>query len=129
MIDKIWKPYLLINYCGQRVTGSFFNERAVVNTIMFEFSFVTSGIPFFMISMFGIRVPFVGALVAFVYVLLLWWWGESRLRNKIDFEKLEGRYLTMGRGKRILCFPLALFIFFLSFSFMLLMIKVVFKPF
>jgi len=126
MIDKIWSLYLRVNYCGQKVTGPFFNERAIVNAVMFEFSFVTSCIPFLVISMIGIRNPFVGASVAFMYVLLLWRWGERRLWDKIDFEKLEEYYGSLAKWKRILCFPLALIIFILSFLFMLLTIKVVF---
>lgn len=126
MIDRIWKWYVLVNYCGQRATGSFFTERSIINTIMFEISFVTSGVPFGLMKVIGVRTPWVGALLAFGYVMLLWKVFESKIKKNIDFKACEQYYMSLGKGSRILSFITTLLLLSLAFLFMFFSIKLIF---
>jgi hypothetical protein len=125
MISRIWNVYVFINYSGQRVTGSFFTKTSVINTIMFELSFVMIWIPYGVITLFGIRSLLFGGGIGLAYVLLLWWLVENKLKEKIDFQQLESRYTYLKKWKRYICFFLLLFFYFASFILMLLLIKLI----
>jgi hypothetical protein len=126
MVDSFWKFYTLINYCGQRATGSFFAQRAVINVIMFEFSFVTSGVPFALMKMFEVRDPAIGAVVAFGYVIILWRILEAKVKRNIDFEFCERYYLSLTKVRKLLSFVTTILLLILTFLFMFLSIKVIF---
>ena len=127
MIKKIWQSYLLINYCGQRVSGTFFNKNLIVNTIMFELSFVLFFIPLTIIAEIGIKNIYLASIICFSYVMILWWYGEKKVSNLIDYNGLEVQYKSMNKHARILCLPIAILILIFSVIFMLFMIVLVFK--
>jgi len=66
MINKILKIFILINYCGQRATGSFFTKQSVVNILMFELSFITLPITFMIIFFLGIRNQLIVSITSFI---------------------------------------------------------------
>ncbi len=123
MINRLWEWYVLINYCGQRTTGSFFMEKSVINTIMFEISFAISGILFGIIKMIGIRNPWIGAILAFGYVLIIWKMFEPKVKNKINFKELEKRYLSMRKEMRV--FSLFATILLLGITFFLMFFYII----
>ena len=127
MIKKMWQIYLLINFCSQRVSEPFFNKNLIVNTIIFELSFVLFFIPLTLMAKLGIENIYIASIISFLYVMMLWWYGEKRVRNMIDYKSLEVQYNSMNRRLRILCFPLAILILICSIIFMFFMITLVFK--
>lgn len=125
MLDKIWKQYVLINYCGQRASGSFFNKRSVVNIFIFEFSFITSAMPIGVFLAFGYRNPWIGAIIASTYVLILWEKLEFRIRKNIDFENCELYLISLTKGMRIFFFILMILLFMSTFSFFIYSMKLI----
>jgi hypothetical protein len=125
MINKIWKQYVLINYCGQRANGSFFTKRSVINIIMFEFSFITSAIPFGVMLAFGIPNPLVGYILAFIYVMILWDFFEPKVKKNINFEYCECYYVLLNRGMRTYYFIVMILLLMITFSFMIYSIKLI----
>lgn len=126
MIEKTFNFFVLINYCAQRSTGSYFNRQSVINVIMFELSFITSAIPFAIISGFKIYRPWIGVIITIGFVFLLWRLFELKLRKSIDFEYLEERYLSIGKNRRLFYFSLSFTMYVVTFLFMLFLIKVIF---
>lgn len=118
---------MLVNYCGQRATGSFFSERSIMNTIIFEISFITSGIPFGILKLIGVRTPWVGAIIAFGYVMFLWKALEAGIMRNIDFKACEQYYLSVGRVFRILSLITIFLLLFISFLFMIFSISMFFS--
>ncbi len=125
MINRIWNFYVLVNYTGQRVTGSFFTEKSVINAIMFEISFVASVIPFALIRVFEVRNPWIGAIISFIYVMLLWVFFKSRIKKNIDFGSCEGYYLSLGREMKVIYFITTIMLLILTFLFMIISIKLI----
>jgi len=126
MTGNMWRMYILINYCGQRATGNFFNTRSIINAAMFELSFVTLPILFVLLKVLQLRNPLIASALAFGFVMLLWKIFEPRIKKNIDFEYCEHYYESLRKGMRVLYFILTILILIASFLFMVFSIKVIF---
>ena len=126
MISNIWRTYVLINYCGQRATGNFFNKRSIINAAMFELSFLTAPILFVLLKSIQVRDPLLASALAFGFVILLWKMFESRIENNIDFEYCEAYYRSLRKSVRILYFILTVLILTLTFLFMIFSTKLIY---
>lgn len=119
MKSKIWNLFVLINYCGQRISYSFFTEKAVVNVILFELSFITSGILIGILALIGVENPIFAAIIGLAFVLVIWKLFENKVQNGIEFFNLEYYYSNISVFKRTLFFLFAICLFAFSFLFML----------
>lgn len=123
MIKKFWNLYLLINYSAQRIRPRFFFKQSLITIIIFELSFLTSGIIVGIISKTDLRNPLIAAALVGLYALVLWRFFEPILTKKIDFKILEEKYLQLNELTRVCFFVLALISFIISFIFMIYSFK------
>ena len=121
MISKLWTLYLRINYCAQRISPSFFVPRSIINTVMFEISFLTSGFLIVAFAYSGIKNKVVVGIVAFCYIILLWQLFAKRIANVVyrRLDELEEYYISINNLKHGFYFVLAIYIVVCSTFFMI----------
>ena len=110
MISKLWTLYLRINYCAQRISPSFFVPRSIINTIMGEISFITSGIVMGVMALMGLRDPLIAAVILFSYVMLLWHLFSKKVANTVyrRLDELEEYYLSINNIRRAVWFVITI---------------------
>lgn len=122
---KLIKFYLRVNYCSQKIGNKYNVEGGVVNKILLEWSFITSGIVLGVLILLRLRsVPFIILIImAYVYVFRILF--EKRIKNMIDFKSLELFYNKTPRSIRNFYFFLGIVFLVLSIFIMIYIIKLV----
>jgi hypothetical protein len=123
MAGRLWQIIVLINYCGQRSTGSFYSKKSIVNILMFELSFLTMVVPASVIYLLESNNKFMISIIAVTYIYLIWGIFQKRIENNIDFEECEQHYISINKTKRIFYFFFMVFILLFSVLFMFFSMK------
>ena len=125
MIDLV-NIYLKINFFGQKIGNRYNVNKGVVHIILFEISFVSSGIIIGLLGWFGFTSPLWVAIITGLSVYLIWYFYYSRIENSIEFEYFEECYQESKKNKRMVYFILMLFMLFTSILIMIFSIKLIF---
>lgn len=125
MINLI-DSYLKINYFGQKIGNKYNVKKGVVNIILFEISFVSSGILIGLIGGLGFTSPVWVSIIMAIYVYVVWSLFYSRIEKNINFEHFEECYQKCEKKTKTNYFILMLFIFGISFLSFFFSMKLIF---
>lgn len=119
------RKYLIINYSGQRIGNPWNVDGGLVNIILMEISFVSSGLFLGFIRLIGFRSKIIILGLLFVIILAIMKFLKERIESRIDFLFLEASYISLKRYTKISYFIISILLLVLSVLSMMYLIKVI----